>query len=125
MIRDGAHRAMKSEAAQLAPYILLVVPLLFESDAYSNLIECAIVVDVPVETQISRVSATRGVEPHVTRGIIAAQMSREERLKRAQFVLRNDADKSGLQSQVDRLHLVLRANGTTERLNETQASAVV
>jgi dephospho-CoA kinase len=125
MIRDGANREMESAAARRAPYVLLVVPLLFESNAYESLIACAIVVDVPVDTQISRVSATRGIAAEVTRGIVAAQISREERLKRAQFVLRNDADKQSLQSQVDRLHLALLANATMQHLNETQANAVV
>ncbi len=125
MIRDGANRAMESDAARRAPYVLLVVPLLFESNAYQNSIECAVVVDVAVDTQIARVSTTRGVAPEVTRGIIAAQMPREERLKRAQFVLRNDTDKQALQSQVDRLHLALFASATLHRLNEIEASAVV
>jgi dephospho-CoA kinase len=125
LIREGANRAMNSDVAKRAPYILLVVPLLFESDAYASVIECAVVVDVAVETQITRVSATRGVAPEITRGIIAAQISREDRLERAQFVLSNDGEKSALQQQVDRLHLALLANATTHPMNEMEASAVV
>jgi dephospho-CoA kinase len=125
LIREDTQRVLESEAARRSPYVLLVVPLLFESDAYANLIECAVVVDVAVETQISRVSATRGIAPEITRGIIAAQMSREERLKRAQFILSNDGEKTSLQQQVDRLHLALLANATTHRVNEIEASAVV
>jgi dephospho-CoA kinase len=124
LIREGANHAIDSDAAKHAPYLLLVVPLLFESNAYANVIECAVVVDVAVETQLARVNATRGVTPEITRGIIAAQMSREERLKRAQFVLSNDGEKSALQQQVDRLHLALLANATTHRMNEIEASAV-
>jgi dephospho-CoA kinase len=125
MIREGTQRALESSDAQLAPYVLIVVPLLFESNAYVNLIECSIVVDVAVETQIMRVSATRGIAPEVTGGIIAAQMSREDRLKRAQFVVSNDCDKKTLQSQVDRLHAVLLANAKSHHVNEIEVSAVV
>jgi dephospho-CoA kinase len=125
LIREGTLRALESEAAQRSPYVLLVVPLLFESNAYLNLIECTIVVDVAVETQIARVSATRGISPEVTRGVIAAQMSREDRLKRAQFIIQNDGEQRALQQQVDSLHRVLLANAKSRRMNEIDASAVV
>ncbi|MGL5005283.1 MAG: dephospho-CoA kinase, partial [Casimicrobium sp.] len=104
MIREQTALELASNAAIDAPYSLLVVPLLFESNAYASLIECAVVVDVSVETQVHRVVTTRGVDPAVARNIVAAQMTREARLSRAQFVLNNEGDKTTLQRQMDQLH---------------------
>jgi dephospho-CoA kinase len=125
MIRESAQRALASDAAVNAPYVLLVVPLLFESNAYAALIECAVVVDVPVAAQIERVVTTRGIAQEVAEGIVAAQMSREDRLRRAQFVIDNSGDREALQSQVTRLHGVLAANAAAAQANETHREAVV
>jgi dephospho-CoA kinase len=112
LIRTQTTCALKSEAACNAPYALLVVPLLFESNAYADFIECAVVVDVPVEKQIERVVTTRGVPAEVARGIVAAQLPRESRLARAQFAIDNSGGREALNAQVARLHEVLLANAT-------------
>jgi dephospho-CoA kinase len=125
MIRERANAALASKSAHSAPYALLVVPLLFESNAYAQTIECAVVVDVPTETQIARVTANRNVSTEVAQGIVAAQMSRAERLKRAQFVIDNSGAKDALAPQIARLHAVLTANAATHRANEIEAGAVV
>jgi dephospho-CoA kinase len=128
IIREETQRSLASDAAVNAPYSLLVVPLLFESSAYASIIECAIVVDVPVEMQIERVVTTRGVERMVAEGIVAAQMSREERLRRAQFVIDNSGSRDALNAQVVRLHEVFIATANHRRgiaLNESHTEAVV
>jgi dephospho-CoA kinase len=125
MIRARANAALASQPAREAPYVLLVVPLLFESNAYAQTIECAVVVNVPTETQIARVTANRNVTAEVAQGIVAAQMSRAERLKHAQFVIDNRAAKDALVPQIVRLHAVLSANAAAHRANEIEARAVV
>jgi dephospho-CoA kinase len=127
IIREETQRVLASDATRNAPYVLLVVPLLFESNAYASLIDCAIVVDVPVETQIERVVATRDVDRYVAEGIVAAQMSRDERLTRAQFIIDNTTTRDALVAQVDRLHSVLLANATqrSKLANELHSEAVV
>jgi dephospho-CoA kinase len=125
LIRESTQRALTSDAAHAAPYVLLVVPLLFEANAYAALVECAIVVDAPVATQIERVVTTRGLSNEVAKGIVAAQMSREDRLRRAQFVIDNSSDHKALQAQVQRLHSVLAGNATAAQANEFDQEAVV
>jgi dephospho-CoA kinase len=127
IIREETQHLLASAAASNAPYALLVVPLLFESNAYASLIECAIVVDVPVATQIERVVSTRGVVRSVAESIVAAQFPREERLRRAQFVIDNSGSHDGLLHQIDRLHAVLTANAKqrNKHANEFGVEAVV
>lgn len=125
LIRIETRRSLSSANASAAPYTLLVVPLLFESNAYADQIECAVVVDVAVETQINRVVATRGVPREIADGIVAAQMTRAARLQRAQFVLDNGGPVSTLATQVDALHTTLVANAVAARRASQQPMEAV
>jgi dephospho-CoA kinase len=91
-------------AASRAPYVLLVVPLLFETGSYRDLLERVLVVDCDEAQQIARVVARSGLAEDEVRRIMAAQLPRVERLARADDVLRNDGDISNLRDQVERLH---------------------
>jgi dephospho-CoA kinase len=119
-VRARTNELSQGEAARSAPYVIHMVPLLFESADYERRIDCAIVVDVDEATQIERVSTLRGVPAATVRNIIAAQMPRAERLRRAQFVLDNSGNLAQLSAQVDRLHQVLLANSQLHR-NAAQA----
>lgn len=114
-VRARTNELTLSEAARAAPYVIHMVPLLFESADYERRIDCAIVVDVDEATQVERVSTLRGVPEATVRNIIAAQMPRAERLRRAQFVLDNSGNLAQLNEQVDRLHQVLAANSHLSR----------
>ncbi|PRY68704.1 dephospho-CoA kinase [Halomonas ventosae] len=94
--------------AQGAPYVLLVSPLLFESGQDAMVDRC-LVIDVPEETQIARTAARDGVDEAQARAIVAAQMSRTERLARADDVIDNSADEAGLAAQVTELDRRYRA----------------
>ncbi|MCB1738139.1 MAG: dephospho-CoA kinase [Gammaproteobacteria bacterium] len=86
-----------------APYLIVVVPLLFES-GFDDLVDRVLVVDVPEAIQRQRVRARDGVDAAQTDRILSAQMARPERLSRADEVIDNHADLDALQRQVDRLH---------------------
>ena len=86
-----------------APYLIVVVPLLFES-RFDDLVDRVLVVDVPEAIQRQRVRARDGGDPAQTERILSAQMARPERLSRADEVIDNHADLDALQRQVDRLH---------------------
>lgn len=122
LIGSSARRTIASDAARKAAYVLLVVPLLFESDRYANIIECAIVVDAPVEMQIERVVASRGIAGDEVERIVSTQMPREQRLARAQFVINNAGGREALAAQVERLHRGLAANAVA-RAGEVSAEA--
>jgi dephospho-CoA kinase len=110
MVRASTQNAMMSVEAQAAPYVMLMVPLLFESPTYADRIDCAVLVDVDEETQVRRVSTTRNVPADTVRRIIAAQMPRSEKLLRTQFIIDNSGSRNEMEARVDTLHDVLAAN---------------
>lgn len=107
-IRQRLEAHLERLQAQGAPYVLLVSPLLFESGQDAMVDRC-LVIDVPEETQIARTAARDGVDEAQARAIVAAQMSRTERLARADDVIDNSADEAGLAAQVTELDRRYRA----------------
>ncbi len=91
-------------AADDAPYVLLVVPLLVESGAYAKTIDRLLVVDCPEELQILRVVARSGLAREDVLRIMAAQASRTQRLAAADDVLENVGVPSDLRVPVAQLH---------------------
>lgn len=87
-----------------APYGLIVVPLLLEAGGYRKTIQRILVVDCDKQAQITRTVARTGLDEQAVHAIMAAQVSREERLRQADDVIANDADVSHLQRQVEALH---------------------
>lgn len=101
-IRERLQLRLK-ELALNSPYVLLVSPLLFES-GQDALAQRTLVVDVPEELQLSRTLARDGVSEAQVRAILAAQLSRQERLSRAHDVIDNSGSLEQLQHQVVTLH---------------------
>ena len=85
------------------PYIILVSPLLLETDQHS-MVDRVLVVDVDEEHQVQRTMARDGNDEALVRRIMATQMSREERLGKADFVVDNRASSDQLKSQVESIH---------------------
>ena len=96
--------ARDSITAAAEPYVLLVVPLLLETGAYRDLIRRVLVVDCDEQQQIERTMARSGLTEDEVRGIMKAQLARNQRLTQADDVLRNDGDISSLRQQVQTLH---------------------
>ena len=97
-------RARDAIAVARQPYVILVVPLLFETGAYQELVQRVLVVDCDEAEQVRRVTASRGLAPEEVRRIMATQLPRAERLRRADDVLHNDGAMDALESDVGRLH---------------------
>lgn len=110
MVGDVTRAALTSADAQAAPYVILMVPLLFESATYADRIDCAVLIDLDEAQQVERVSANRDVPTETVLQIIAAQMPRSERLLHTQFILDNSGPRDAMDRQVDVLHAVLVAN---------------
>lgn len=85
------------------PYVLLVSPLLLETDQH-RLADKVVVVDVPVEVQLSRTMARDDNDKAQVERIIAAQMPREKRLQKADEVVDNSEVLSDVERQVGELH---------------------
>jgi dephospho-CoA kinase len=84
-------------------YTILESPLLLETDQHL-MVEKIIVVDVDEATQITRASARDGSDVAQIKRIIASQMPRAEKLKKADFVIDNSGSKEATLHQVDALH---------------------
>lgn len=98
---------------QTAPYCVLAVPILVES-GFDSLVDRILVVDAPESLQLQRLQARDGISETLARQMLAAQAPREQRLARADDVLRNDADPARAAAAAARLHdfyLGLAASG--------------
>jgi dephospho-CoA kinase len=85
------------------PYVLLVSPLLFETDQH-QLADHNIVVDVPVDVQIERTMSRDNNPREQVERIIGAQMPREQRVAKADSVIDNSRPINVVQRRVQELH---------------------
>jgi dephospho-CoA kinase len=90
--------------ASTAPYVIVVIPLLFESGRKRDASRPVLVVDCDAETQVGRVMNRSNLSRQQVLAIMANQASREERLRGADDVIRNDGDLEALNRQVRDLH---------------------
>jgi len=104
-ITHPAIRAMIQHKLTISrsPYTLLVSPLLFESGQY-QFAHRNLVIDVSEELQWQRASARDNVSSEQIKQIMAAQLSREARLSRADDIAINNGDLAYLHLQLDELH---------------------
>jgi len=86
-----------------SPYALLVIPLLLET-GQDSLADRILVVDLPESEQIARVRQRSGLDPGEICRIIAAQVTRGERLAAADDVIDNSGDREALNQAVAELH---------------------
>jgi len=87
-----------------APYVLVVVPLLFESKSYLDWLNRTVTVDCSEEIQLARATQREGLNEQIVRTIMAQQMSRSQRLKLTDDIIQNDASISNLYTQIAELH---------------------
>lgn len=102
------HPRIRAEAARQSalaagPYQIIVVPLLAESPMRRDM-DRILVVDCSVEIQLQRLRARDAESGEQARRMIAAQASREERLRIADDIIRNDGGLDDTRRQVERLH---------------------
>jgi len=99
-------RARTSELVQAArsPYVILMVPLLIESNDYRRRCQRILVVDCPEELQVERVMTRSGLAAEQVRAIMANQVTRAGRLAAADDVIDNSQDMAHLRHQVEALH---------------------
>ncbi len=96
-----------AEAAALAatgPYVIMVVPLLVESGSWRQRVARVLAIDCSEATQIQRVMARNGLSEQQVRAIMAAQVTRTERLAAADDVIVNDGGIDALLPQIAHLH---------------------
>lgn len=102
MIRERVNAQIETSVA--APYVLLVVPLLFETQGYRDIIRRTLTVDCSPENQVMRTVQRSGLAEEEVRAIMAQQISRVDRLKRADDIIGNDGDLAALRKRAESLH---------------------
>jgi dephospho-CoA kinase len=89
-------------AASDALWLILMVPLLLEGGGY-DFVQRVLVVDVPETVQRERVKARDGSDDETIAAIMAQQLSRAERLARADDVIDNSGSVAALTPRVAEL----------------------
>lgn len=82
-------------------YLVIVIPLLFETKTYTNLIDESLLIDCSFRTQIERVINRDDVSEALANRIIKNQMSRDKKLLLADKVILNDGDIHNLKVQLE------------------------
>ena len=82
-------------------YIVLVIPLLFETKNYISLIDESLLIDCDLETQIERVIKRDNVSKALANRIIKNQMNRQDKQLLADKVILNDGNINHLKTQLD------------------------
>ena len=104
ILHPRVHDEIERQTRRLdAPYCIIVIPLLIEADQ-RDLVDRIVVIDVDEDLQRQRVAARGQLPEEQIRQIIAAQLSRSERLRYADDVILNNATLADLRVSVDRLH---------------------
>jgi len=104
LIRQETLRQALGLSKKGVPYLVFVVPLLVESGSWLKLVDRLVLVDCPKETQIQRVMQRSNLPREEVERILAAQATREERLKHADVVIENQGSLRDLEVAVENLH---------------------
>lgn len=116
LIAQETSRLAIEAASKKPPYVVFMVPLLIESgqwlDQTPSKIDYLAVVDCPEEEQIKRVQLRSGLDPEIIQKIMQKQATRDQRLKKADFVITNDGDFAHLETQTKVLHQRILADLT-------------
>ncbi len=91
-----------------APFVILASPLLLETDQHL-LVDYILVIDLPETMQINRTCSRDNNDVEQVKRIIAAQISRADRLAKADAVIDNSGDLDALHRQIAQLDQLLLA----------------
>lgn len=87
-----------------SPYIIIVIPLLFETNDYDNIVQRTLAIDCDEQQQLSRTMTRSHLSEEKVRAIMATQLSRETRSQKANDIIINNQDIAYLEMQVLQLH---------------------
>jgi dephospho-CoA kinase len=110
----AAMGALRAAQAGTDRIVVQAIPLLKPAHRVSAGLDVVVVVDCPVEVAVARLVGQRGMDEQDARARIAAQITREERVVLADYVLDNGSTLEHLAREVERLWAWLEA--TRDRL---------
>ena len=102
MIRAEVAARLSGNAS--ASYQIVMVPLLFETDAYRSMIDRSLVIDCDESLQVSRAMARSQLTETEVRAIMDTQCFREQRLALADDIIDNSGSLENLEKQVREKH---------------------
>ncbi|MDO5530820.1 dephospho-CoA kinase [Sutterella sp.] len=91
-----------AEAFRTFPIAVYDCPLLIESPAARARAQRILVIDTPEEIQIARLGTRSGLSPDAARRLLAAQVSRRDRLLAADDIIVNDCGRAEFEARVHR-----------------------
>lgn len=100
ILAETAQRILRSQSI----YVIVAIPLLFETGDYDHLIDRVLVIDCDEALQLARTMARSGLSHDTVRTIMAAQVGRHQRLEKADDVIINNSDLNDLKRQVVQMH---------------------
>ncbi len=95
--------------------VVLAIPLLTAVHRDTVKLHEVVVVDTPTDVALERLLSQRGFDRADAEARIKAQISREERVKEADYVLDNSGDRAALRVEVDKLWDWLQAAAAERR----------
>ncbi len=100
LIRTEIKRQLQDSTS---PYSILSSPLLLETNQ-NEMVSRVLVIDAPEQQQIARTSARDDTNIEAVQAIMATQLTRQQRLQKADDVIVNDSDLDSLKVNVLALH---------------------
>ncbi len=105
ILHPRIREALQAQARNCtAPYCILAIPLLAESHGAYAWVDRVLIVDVPEDVQIARLTQRDGVTRELAQRMLAAQAPRAQRLAMANDVIDNAGAVALLDGVVARLH---------------------
>ena len=94
-------------------YIVIVIPLLFETKGYLKLIDESLVINCDERIQYKRVQKRDKIDGDLIKAIVNSQLSRDQKNKKANKIINNNYSKALLKDKICKYHtdLRIRING--------------
>lgn len=112
-IAQLAEQRLRQCAQSGAPLVIYEAPLLFEAGAEKR-VDAVLVVKIDPQVQLRRLMARDRLDPEAARRRIAAQLSQQEKLARADYVIDNSGSLAQTQAQVEALFKKLTGESSSE-----------
>ena len=90
-------------------YIVIVIPLLFETKNYLELIDESLLIDCDEKKQFKRVGERDKINNNLINFIMKSQLSRDYKKKLSNKIINNDSTLTSLENKVRQYHINLRA----------------
>mgnify|MGYP000266948853 FL=1 len=85
-------------------YVVIDIPLLFETNQYTSLISRSLVIDCEVNDQIERVKKRDGIDTSIIQSIMDQQIDRRSRIEKGDDIVLNDGSREKLTESIKALH---------------------